>query len=740
MATKRIYQAAKDFDLTSKALVQLLRDMGFEVKSHMSVFTEKMAESINQRLHKEKEKVKKKEEKKEKIQRAAEVKSEIGKYKKHKKRRKKKKNKGHDYAVEMRKLEAERRKRREELLKTITKEKVTDSVKKTLAQLSQTKKKKKYHRKAEIIEEKITDPDILQVHEFLTTQELAKRLDIPPTELVGYCFKELGIMVTLNQRLDFDTISLIAESFEKKIEKISPEAEEIIEEEEEDETKLVQRTPVVTVMGHVDHGKTTLLDYIRKSKVVAGEMGGITQHVGAYTVETEYGVITFIDTPGHRAFTAMRARGAQITDIVVLVVDWKDGVMPQTKEAISHANAAGVPIIIAINKMDLPGASTDKVMQQLSELGLTCDQWGGDTLCVQISAVNGMGIETLIEYIILQAELLELKANPNKPARGVVIEAKLDKGRGPIATVLIRQGTLYKGDSFVVGVHSGKVRNLFDERGKILDNAGLSRPVRIIGIDGVPTAGDSFFVVESEKVANEISSQRRTIREQQERYRVQKVSLQDFYQKVEDGKQKSLRVILKGDVGGSIEAIADMLAKSGNENIKVDVIHLGVGAITENDILLAAASGGIVIGFNSKPDARAREIAYREKVEIRIYSVIYDIENDIKKALEGMLEPEVHEEYLGNAEILKVFKVSGSGKIAGLMINEGVARKGANVRIIRDGEVIGNGIITDIRRFKDQVKEVIAGLECGIMIDGFKDYQAEDKLEIFEKIKIKQTL
>ncbi len=740
MAAKRIYQAAKELDLTSKALVQLLRDLGFEVKSHMSLFTDEMAERVNKRLQKEKEKVKEKEQKKKEIRRAVEEKVETKKYKKRKKRRKKKKRKGRDYAAEMRKLEEERRKRREELLKTITKEKVTESVRKTLTQLSQTRKKKKYRRKTEIVEEEISDPNVLQVHEFLTTQELAKRLDISPTELIGYCFKELGIMVTLNQRLDFDTISLIAESFDKKIEKISPEAEVAFEEEEEDEENLVQRAPVVTVMGHVDHGKTTLLDYIRKSKVVAGEMGGITQHIGAYTVETEYGDITFIDTPGHKAFTAMRARGAQVTDIVVLVVDWKDGVMPQTKEAISHAKAAGAPIIVAINKMDLPGASTDKVMQQLSELGIRCDQWGGDTLCVPISAKNGMGVETLIEYIILQAELLELKANPNRPARGVVIEAKLDKGRGPMATVLIQQGTLRKGDPFVVGVYSGKVRNLFDERGRVIKEAGPSRPVRIIGINGVPEAGDSFFVVESEKAANEISSQRRTIREQQKKYQLEKVSLQDFYQKVEEGKQKSLRIVLKGDVDGSVEAIADMLSRLGNENVKVEVIHRDVGFITENDVLLAAASGAVVIGFNSKPDSRARKTAAKEKVEIRIYNVIYDLENDIKKALEGMLEPEVHEEYLGTAEILKIFKVSGSGKIAGSIIREGIARRGANVRIIRDGDTIGEGVIVDIRRFKDQVKEIIAGFECGIMIDGFKDFQVGDELEIFEKIKIKQTL
>ena len=743
MAAKRIYQAARELDLTSKALVQLLRELGFEVKSHMSVFTEEMAQKVQQRLKAEQEEIRKREEEKQKIQQKAAKKERRRKekFEKKRRRRKKKKPKGRDYAAEAKRLEEERRRRREELLKSITKEKVTEAVKQTLAKLSQTRKRKKYRREREEVKEQIRDPNLLQVHEYLTTQELAERLQISPTKLIEYCFKEIGLMVTLNQRLDFDTISLIAESFGKRVEKITPQTEfEIEEEEEEEEENLVPRPPVVTVMGHVDHGKTTLLDYIRKSNVVAGEVGGITQHIGAYTVETEYGEITFIDTPGHRAFTAMRARGAQVTDIVVLVVDWKDGVMPQTEEAISHARAAGVPIIVAINKMDVPGATTDKVMQQLADLGLMCDQWGGDTLCVPISAKTGMGVDTLIEYIILQAELMELRANPNRPARGVVLESKLDKGRGPMATVLIQQGTLHKGDPVVVGVYSGKVRNMFDERGNIVKEVTPGHPVRIIGMDGVPDVGDTLMVVESEKKANEIAEQRRAIREQQEQYRAHKVSLQDFYRKMQEQDEKTLRIVLKADVYGSVEAISDLLGHLGNEEVKVEIIHRGVGYITENDVLLASASNAIVIGFNTKPDARAREAAEREKVEIRTYNIIYDLESDIKKALEGMLEPEIHEEFLGRAEVLQIFKTMSSGIIIGCRVKEGVIRLGAQVRVYRNDEVVGQGTIADLRRFKDQVKEVIAGLECGVLVEGFKDIQVGDELEVFEEIKIKQTL
>ncbi|MCD6417274.1 translation initiation factor IF-2 [bacterium] len=743
MAAKRIYEAAREMDLTSKALIQLLRELGFEVKSHMSVFTDDMAARVEQRLSKEKEAVKEEEKKKEEIKRA--VKEEEAKTqkpkKKKKRRRRKKKRKGRDYAAEMRRLEEERRKKREELLKSITKEKVSEAVRKTLAQLSATKKKKRYKQKGERTEEIERDPNVIDIHEFITTQELAKRLDVQPADLIERCFNELGVMITLNQRLDFDTISLIVESYGKKAEKIETE-EQLVEEEEEeeDESQLVSRPPVVTVMGHVDHGKTTLLDYIRRTNVVAGEMGGITQHIGAYTVETEYGEITFIDTPGHRAFTAMRARGAQVTDIVVLVVDWKDGVMPQTEEAINHARSAGVPIIVAINKMDLPGASADKVMQQLSDLGIVCDQWGGDALCVDISAKTGMNVETLIEYIILQAEVMELRANPFKPARGIVLEAELERGRGPIATVLVQRGTLRKGDAVVMGVYSGRVRNMFDERGNVLDEVPPGRPARVIGMDGVPEAGDQFFVVESDKQAAEIAMQKRSIREQQERYRIQHSTLSDFYKQMEESKKKVLRIVLKGDVGGSVEAISDMLTYLFSEECKIDVIHKAVGQITENDILLASASKAIVIGFNVKPDRRARETAIREGVEIRLYDVIYDLEADMRKALEGMLSPQIHEEFLGNGEILQIFKMSQVGQIAGCVVNEGVFRQGAKVYVRRNGELVGEGKITSLRRFKQQVKEVIAGLECGVQIEGVSDFAEGDEIECVEVIEIKQTI
>ncbi len=745
MAAKRIYEAAREMDLTSKALQQLLGELGFKVKSHMSIFTDEMAAKVKQRLSQEKEDAKKKEKKREEIKEAVkkeEAKSKIAPSvkKKRKRRRRKKKRKGRDYAAEMRKLEEERRKKREELLKSITKEKVSEAVRQTLSQLTTSKKKKKYRTKGnkeEVIER---DPNIIDVHEFITTRELAKRLNVQPANLIEKCFTELGVMITLNQRLDFDTISLIVEAYEKKAEKIETEEEIFEEEEEEDESQLVSRPPVVTIMGHVDHGKTTLLDYIRQTNVVAGEMGGITQHIGAYTVETEYGDITFIDTPGHRAFTAMRARGAQVTDIVVLIIDWKDGVMPQTEEAINHARSAGVPIIVAINKMDLPGASADRVMQQLSDLGIVCDQWGGDVLCVDISAKNGTNVETLIEYIILQSEVLELRANPFKPARGIVLEAQLEQGRGPVSTLLVQRGTLRKGDAMVMGVYSGKVRNMFDERGKILDEVGPGRPVRIIGMDGVPEAGDQFFVVENDKKAANIALQKRFIREQQERYRIQRSTLTDFYNQVEESKKKVLRIVLKGDVGGSVEAISDMLTYLFSEECKIEVIHKAVGQISENDVLLASAAKAIVIGFNVKPDKRARETAIKQGVEIRSYSVIYNLEEDMRKALEGMLAPKIHEEFLGSGEIQQVFKVSQAGKIAGCIIKEGVFRQGAKIYIRRDGELIGEGKITDLKRFKKQVKEVIAGLECGVQISGVTDFQDGDEIECVEIIKMKQTI
>jgi len=742
MAKKRIYQAAKEFDLSSKALVQLLSDLGFEVKSHMSIFTDEMDKKLRKRLSREKEAAKIRAEKKDQVQKAvatAELQIKEGKeYRKtRKRRRKKKKHKGRDYAAEVRKLDEERRKRREELLKTITKEKVSETVRQTLSQLNATKKRKKYHRTARTEEGiEVVDPDIIEIHELMTTRELAERLNINPVELIGKCFKELAVIVTLNQRLDYETISLISESYEKQAKKIDIEEKIYDDEEELDESKLVHRPPVVTVMGHVDHGKTTLLDYLRNTNIVAGEVGGITQHIGAYMVETEYGYITFIDTPGHRAFTAMRARGAQVTDIVVLIIDWKDSVMPQTVEAISHARAAGVPIIIAINKMDLPDASSDNVLKQLSDLELLCDKWGGDTLCIEISAKTGMGVETLIEYIILQAELMELKANPDKLARGIVLEAKLDKGKGPTANVLIQNGTLRKGDPVVSGIYSGRIRNIFDERGKIIQEAKPSRPIQIMGINGVPEVGDFFFVAESEKRASELASQKRSIKEQQGRFRYS-TTLADFYQKTTIEKEKkTLRIILKCDVEGSAEAISDMLSQFSSNEVKLAIIHKSAGNITESDILLAVASRAIILGFGVKPDARAREAAIQENVEIRLYNVIYDLEEDIKKALEGLLEPEVHEEYLGIAEILKLFR----DNVVGCYIKEGVLRKNADIRISRDDEIIGEAKIVELKRFKNTVKEVIAGLECGVLIEGFKGLEVGDTFEAFIKIKIKRTL
>lgn len=747
MSNKRIHQAAKELGLTSASLLQLLTKLGFEVKSHMSVFTEEMALKVQLKFEQDKEIARQEELKRQQTEQIiAESKYDVEEsalLKRKKRKKKKRKRIGRNYAEEMRKLEEERRKKREELLKSITKEKVSDAVKKTLAMLSQTKRKKKYKKREEEEEESFQDPNVIKIYDFLTTQQVAERIGVSPIQLIEKCFKELGVMITLNQRLDFSTISLIAESYGKKVEKIEAEGEIFQDEEEESEDEdenLQPRPPVVTIMGHVDHGKTTLLDYIRQTNVVAGEVGGITQHIGAYQVETKYGKITFIDTPGHKAFTAMRARGSQVTDIVVLVIDWKDGVMPQTEEAISHARAAGVPIIVAINKMDMPGATSDKVLQQLSDLGILCDKWGGDTLCVEISAKNGENVELLIEYIILQAEALELKANPYKLARGTVLEAKLDRGRGPIATVLIQQGTLRKGDPIVAGTCAGKVRNIFDERDKPVEEAPPSTPVQIIGLNGVPQAGDTIMSVETDQLTAQIAEERQSIMRQQDIFSTPKVSLKDLYKQIEDEKIKSLKIILKADYRGSVEAISDVLSNLCSEEVRLEIIHKGVGPITENDVLLASASRAIIIGFNSKPDSRSLETALKNGVEIRTYRIIYELEDDIRKAIQGMLAPEIKEEILGKAKILQIFKIPQLGTVVGCMVEEGYVKQGAMVRISRNGETLGEGVITELRRFKDQVKEVVAGLECGMRIEGIKDFQPGDILSIFQRTEVCRTL
>jgi translation initiation factor IF-2 len=555
-------------------------------------------------------------------------------------------------------------------------------------------------------------------------------MGVKPTEVISKCL-ELGFVATINQRLDMDSIETVALEFGYSVE---PVKEIGLEEEEEGEREenLKFRPPIITIMGHVDHGKTSLLDYIRKSNIIAGESGGITQHIGAYEVEVPGGSITFLDTPGHEAFTSMRARGVQLTDIVVLVIAADDSVMPQTIEAIDHARAAGVPIIVAINKMDLPQAKSEPIRNELAKLNLMPEEWGGSTIMVEISARTGMGISKLLEMILLQAEMMELKANPLRRAFGVVVESEISRGRGASITVLVQKGTLRVGDPFVTGPHYGRVRAMINERGKPVVEAGPSTPVQVLGASGIPQAGDTFVVTEEEIEAREIANKRMRVKREQDIRQVKRASLSDVYEHIEEGKIKELNLILKGDVGGSVEALSDTLEKISTSEVKVRVIHRGVGSINESDVILAAASDAIIIGFHVRPDLRARELAAREKVDIRLYDVIYEIQSNIKKALEGLLEPEITETISGTAEVKNVFKISGLGQVAGCMVQQGNIKRGEKVRIVREGVVVYEGIISSLRRFKDDVKDVTSGLECGIKIENYNDVKEGDVLEAYE--------
>jgi translation initiation factor IF-2 len=593
-------------------------------------------------------------------------------------------------------------------------------------------------------EEKEREKTLVRVTEFITVSELAENLAVSPTEIVTFCFKELGLMVTVNQRLDFDQIDLIAGAFgfqAVREEEYVP-TESILEAPQDDVEDLAPRPPVVTVMGHVDHGKTSLLDYIRKTNVIAGESGGITQHIGAYHVELPSGkVITFLDTPGHEAFTAMRARGAQTTDIVVLVVAADDQVMPQTVEAISHAKNAGVPLVVAINKIDLPAADVEKVKQGLLKHEVIVEDFGGDTMVQALSAKTGGGVDELLEKLLLQSDLLDLKANPDRMARGTVIESTLDPGKGPVATVLIETGTLTVGHDFISGNLAGRVRAMHDERGQRVNSAGPSIPVQVLGFDGVPEAGDTFTAVPSGTDAREIAQKRQRLdREASHRRSLRGVSLEELSRQIEDGAVQSLRIIIKADQGGPAEALADAFAQLSTDEVKVEVIDRRVGAITESDVLLAKASGAIVIGFNVRPDANARHSAEKEKVDLRTYRVIYNAVEDVKAALEGMLAPEEKEVVLGEAEVRQIFKISGVGTIAGCHVRHGTMRRGASIRVVRDGVVVYDGGMSSLKRFKDDVREVKEGLECGIGVENFNDVKVDDVLEAYQIEKIARSL
>ncbi len=595
----------------------------------------------------------------------------------------------------------------------------------------------------ELAAEKELEKTLVRVNEFISVSELAALMKLPATQIVQFAFKELGLLVTVNQRLDFDQIELIASEFGFRAVKEQEYAADVGTTTEPDaEDTLVSRPPVVTIMGHVDHGKTSLLDYIRRTNVVAGEAGGITQHIGAYHVELKDNkAITFLDTPGHQAFTAMRARGAQVTDIVVLVIAADDQVMPQTIEAISHAKNAGVPMIVAINKIDLPSANVMKVKQDLLQHQVVLEEFGGNVLHAEISAKKGIGVQQLLDQILLQAEILDLKANPTARPHGTVLEATLDQGKGPLATILVQKGTLRGGDHFICGRFSGRVRALFDERGKTVKEAGPSIPVQILGFEGVPSAGDSFVSVADAVEARDIAQKRQRLEREAQNRRSQKgTSLEEFSRALKEGAVSSLRIIIKADQGGPAEALADALAQLGTAEVRVDVVHRGVGAITESDILLAKASGAIVVGFHVRPDSNARAAAEREQVDVRTYRIIYEAVEDVRNALEGLLKPEERESVLGEAEVLELFKVSKVGTVAGCIVRNGIIQRTAKVRVIRDGVPIYSGNLASLKRFKDDVKEVREGLECGMAVENFNDLKVGDRIESFRMDEIKRTL
>ena len=603
------------------------------------------------------------------------------------------------------------------------------------------KEKRDTHRKrSEDLEQIESEKKVIKVTEFITVGEVATMMDVSGNDIISACMS-LGIMVTMNQRLDSETLTVVADEFGYEVDFVTAEIEEQIQDDIDEPEDLLPRPPIVTVMGHVDHGKTSLLDYIRKENVIAGESGGITQHIGAYNVELKNGNrITFLDTPGHEAFTAMRARGTQLTDIVVIVIAADDDIMPQTKEAISHAQAAAVPIVFAINKIDRDVSNPDKIKEQLSGMNLLVEDWGGKIQSHDISALKGTGIDELMEKILLESEMLDLKANPDKASNGSVIEARLDKGKGYISTLLVQSGTLKIGDYVLVGQYSGKVRALYDERGKQIKKAGPSVPVSVLGLDGAPQAGDKFNVFEDEKEAKQIAAKRtQLVREQSVRTQKQ-LTLDEIGRRIALGDFKELNIILKGDVDGSVEALSDSFQKLSTEEIHINIVHKAVGAITESDILLASASDAIVIGFNVRPTGNARTIADKEEVDIRNYSIIYDALNDLKDAIEGMLSPELKEEITGTAEIRETFKISKVGTIAGCMVTDGKILRKSKVRLIRDGIVVTTTELTSLKRFQDDAKEVSKGYDCGMQLKNYNDIKIGDVLECFNELKIKKKL
>ncbi len=692
MSKVRVYELAKELGTTSKKLIEVMESMDISVNNHMSTLSDDQAKKVMAILTGQaggkppkeapKDKVKDKEQEAEK--------------KKPTPARSKKKEKPADDE------------------KAVTSRKARKAIQEEKRAAALKAKKPKIRLEGQV-----------------TIAELAGCFEVAPTELISYLM-EMGVMANLNQPLTPDSVEVLAEEYGFEVNYIEdPVEEELLALTDDDGKKEVLRKPVVTVLGHVDHGKTSLLDTIRSAKVTAGEVGGITQHIGAYQVKVDNKKIVFLDTPGHEAFTAMRARGAQVTDIAVLVVAADDGVMPQTVEAINHVKAAQVPILVAINKIDKPDANPDRVKQQLSEHGLVSEEWGGDTIFVQVSAVRGDGIEELLEMILLLAEVGELKASPDRAARGTVIEAKLDRGRGPVATVLVQDGTLRVGDSIICGSIAGKVRAMLNDRGERVESAGPSTPVEIIGLNDVPLAGDRFQVVGDDRIARTVA-EKRAIKLKEASRRVQRVTLEDLFKQIQEGEVKDLNLIIKADVQGSVEAVQDALSKLSLEEVQIKIIHTGVGAINESDIMLASASNAIVIGFNVRPDSNARRLSEQDQVDIRLYRIIYEAIDDIKNAVTGMLKPVMKEAILGQAEVRQLFKVSRLGSIAGSYVIEGKITRNAMIRVIRDGTVVlDQGRIESLKRFKDDVREVLTGYECGILIENFNDLREGDIIEAY---------
>ncbi|MBD3420305.1 MAG: translation initiation factor IF-2 [Chitinivibrionales bacterium] len=793
MAKEKVYKLAQEFKVSSEALVQILRGMGIPVKSHMSTVDDSLRDEIKTKFEQERAEIKKEyvrkrqkiaKKREEMIAAAEPPKTEEAKpreseekprvtgerdRRRPRRRARPPRSRGEVYEAPRpeatpaqstdptdspkkeqpsrtdrsdRKKGRKKGKQKRHARPEVDSFQVKSTIKKTLAKIGAGSARKKYKKDSNRPEaEEQADKTILNVSEFVTANELAQRIGKPVSEVIAKCL-ELGLFVTINQRLDFETIELLADEFgytAKLMEEYATDADEELDEKI-DESTLRPRAPVVTVMGHVDHGKTSLLDYIRSTNVIAGESGGITQHIAAYEVVAGHGSVTFLDTPGHEAFTAMRARGSQITDVIVLVVAADSGVMPQTKEAIDHAKAANVPIVVAINKTDLPTANIDKVKSELARYNVAVEEYGGQISSVEISAKTGNNVDKLLEILTLETEMLDLKSTKEGKANGVVIEAELDRGRGSIATVLIQRGTLRRGDPFVTGIHNGRVRDLLNERGMSIDEAGPSQPCVVLGMTGTPQAGDSFRVTEDERQARDISARRRLAQKEHEIRRLNTVSLDHLYEQIQEGKVQSLNLIIKGDVDGSVEALAESLLKLSTDEIRVNVISKSVGAVKEADIMLATASNAIIVGFHLSPNTKIRELAKKEGVEIRTFRIIYEAVEEVKQAMEGMLAPEIKEEALATIEIRELFKISKFGLVAGCMVTNGTVTRGNKARVIRDDIEIADTRIGTLRRHKDDVKEVQSGYECGVTFEGFSDFKQGDRIEAYKEVEVARTL